>query len=145
MYVVIIMEPKISDYTAFKRMDLPTLDRTVVMHSLMSLIHHYFMALATCGGDNCTAECREGLINFKAAIGCCYQNVYNNTPYFVQLLNAGIITPSFFTQFVRFNDPISNPWKACSVKPPQPCPTHPFSAGELAAVVMFLILLLTGY
>jgi hypothetical protein len=104
-------------------------------HTLFDVLDpSLFIALATCGGDNCTAECREGLINFKAAIGCCYQNVYNNTPYFVQLLNAGIITPSFFTQFVHFNDPIGNPWKTCSVKTPQPCPTHPFSAGKLTAV-----------
>ena len=112
-------------------------------HALFDVLDpSLFMALATCSSNltegQCTAECREGLINFKAAIGCCYQNVYNNTPYFVQLLNAGIITPSFFTQFLRFNDPYSNPWIACNVKVPKCCPSDPFSAGELTAVVMLL-------
>ena len=93
-----------------------------------------FMALATCSSNSteghCTAECRQGLINLKAAIGCCYQNVYNNTPYFVDLLEAGTITPSFFTQFIRFNDPVSNPWIACNVKVPKRCPSDPFLDGE---------------
>lgn len=93
-----------------------------------------FRALATCNyssvEEQCTAECREGLLDLKAAIGCCYQNVYNNTPYFVQLLNAGIITPAFFTQFVLFNNPISNPWKACMVEAPGRCLGEPFHPGE---------------
>ena len=95
-----------------------------------------FRALATCGnnsaeGQLCTAECREGLLDLKANIGCCYQNVYNNTPYFVQLLNAGIITPSFFTQFILFNGPGSNPWIACMVEVPKPCSSEPFHTGVL--------------
>ena len=98
------------------------------------------MALAMCSADNssedhCTAECREGLINLRAAIGCCYQNVYNNTFYFIQFLHAGIITPSFFTQFVHFNDPISNPWRTCGVKTPQRCTTQSFSDRELANLI----------
>ena len=141
---MITLELKIPDYTAFKQMDLPTLDHTVVMHALFDVLDpSLFMALAMCSADNssedhCTAECREGLINLKAAIGCCYQSMYN-TPYFIQLVHARIITPSFFTQFVCFNDPNSNPWKTCGVKTPQRCPTHPFSDGGLANLVMFLL------
>ena len=98
-----------------------------------------FRALATCGNNSvevpCTAECREGLLNLKSSIGCCYQNVYNNTPYFVHLLNDGIITPSFFTEYQHFNDPASNPWIACNVTTPQHCPGDSFSDGELINVI----------
>ena len=30
-------------------------------------------------------------MNFEVEVGCCYQNVYNNSVYNEQLLNAGYI------------------------------------------------------
>ena len=69
----------------------------------------------------CTDGCREALLRLKRQIGCCYQNVYNNTMYNRELLNAGFITPSEFSGLQQLNDPYFSPWTFCEIKPPRRC------------------------
>ena len=69
----------------------------------------------------CTDGCREALLRLKRQTGCCYQNVYNNTMYNRELLNAGFITPSEFSGLQKLNDPYFSPWTFCEIKPPRRC------------------------
>ena len=74
----------------------------------------------------CAPGCRRALNRIKNQLGCCYQNVYNNTRYNTYLLNAGYITPSDFTGLQSLNQPSVNPWTLCDVTPPQKCNPPPF-------------------
>ena len=74
---------------------------------------------------NCTPSCRSALLQFADKIGCCYQEVFNNTFYFHQLVLTGIITTSEFTDFTVFNNPFGNLWTVCNVQVPSKCPDQP--------------------
>ena len=74
----------------------------------------------------CTSGCRRALLRLRNQVGCCYQNVYNNTFYNTLLLGAGFLTPSDFTGLVSHNNPFYNPWNACNVSAPQRCSADPF-------------------
>lgn len=71
--------------------------------------------------SSCSPGCRAALLRFKRQVGCCYQNVYNNTLYNRELLNAGYITPSGFTGLQQLNNPYANPWTLCEIEPPKKC------------------------
>ena len=74
----------------------------------------------------CSFGCRAALNQLKASVGCCYQNVYNNTAYNRELLRAGFITTSEFIGFEQLNDPTASPWLACDIEPPKRCSPPPF-------------------
>ena len=76
--------------------------------------------------EPCSPRCRRALLNFKAEVGCCFQNAYNNTLYNQQAFDAGFITPSEFADIQKLNDPVNSPWSQCEVEPPQKCRTPPF-------------------
>ena len=77
--------------------------------------------------SSCPSDCKNGLLNLKAEVGCCYQNVYNNTLHLIELFNAGFLTASEFIGFDDLNNPAGNPWTLCEVEPPKQCEKPPFS------------------
>ena len=88
--------------------------------------------LSSCSSvrQSCTPSCRSALLQFADKIGCCYQDVFNNTLYFHQLVLAGIITTSDFTDFTVFNNPLGNPWTVCNIAVPSKCPNQPPPDGK---------------
>ena len=72
---------------------------------------------------SCPPGCKEALMNVKHEMGCCYQNVYNNTLCVnnLLLLSAELITPSEFATLRALNNPTGNPWTRCGVEPPDRC------------------------
>ena len=86
-------------------------------------------------GTNCAPECRAALLRIKADVGCCYQDLYNNTFFDRELLLAGQLTPVVFTEFQLLNNPVTNPWKVCNVTPPRSCPKQPRPDGKYICLV----------
>ena len=89
--------------------------------------------LSSCSGlqpTTCTPSCRSALLEFADKIGCCYQEFFNNTAYFQQLVISGIVTPSEFSDFTTFNNPLGNPWTSCNVPVPSKCPDQPPPVGK---------------
>ena len=76
-------------------------------------------------GSSCSPRCRAALLRIKAEVGCCYQELYNNTLYGREQLLAGFLTPIIFTEFQLLNNPVTNPWIVCDVTPPRHCPAQP--------------------
>ena len=86
-----------------------------------------FDALLACDNSTaCAIECRDALIELKSRIGCCYQNLYNNTEYLTEIFNAQFLSPFAFDRLQLLNNPLGNPWDACNVMPPQECTDEPF-------------------
>ena len=86
-----------------------------------------FNALVACDSNTtCAAGCRNALIELKSRIGCCYQNLYNNTEYLMELLNTPFLSQFAFDRLQLLNDPLSNPWDACNIMAPQECTAEPF-------------------
>ena len=76
----------------------------------------------TSDDTSCTPHCMETLIKLKSQIGCCLQNVYNNTIYDIQrFLDDGFLTQSKFDSLQKLTAPDSNPWTVCAVEPPKRC------------------------
>lgn len=98
--------------------------------ALGDLDQSIFSVLFTCDNSTCAPGCKELLLQLKSQIGCCYQNVYNNTRYLTQLLNAQFLLPDLFVKLQQLSDPISNPWNQCNVTVPQECTSEPFSVGK---------------
>lgn len=100
-----------------------------------------FVALYACdnlNGTVCEPGCREALTELKSQFGCCYQNLFNNTEYLMQLLAQDLITRQHFDGFFELSNPQGNPWDLCGVTAPMSCPGEPFGksiiiqvAGEL--------------
>ena len=88
--------------------------------------------LSSCSGildtQICSPSCRSALLQFSDLVGCCYQDVFNNTFLYQQLVLNGIITPSEFTLFTIF--PFGNPWTVCNVPVPNKCPEQPPADGK---------------
>ena len=76
--------------------------------------------------DPCSPACRRTLVRLRNQVGCCYQNIYNNTFYYTLLLSAGFITHTEFLGFQELNNPFYNPWDACNVTVPERCRGDPF-------------------
>lgn len=86
-----------------------------------------FNALLACDNSTiCASGCRDALIELKSQIGCCYQNLYNNTEYLMELLNTQFLPQFAFDRLQLLNDPLGNPWDACNVNAPQECTAEPF-------------------
>ena len=86
-----------------------------------SLFDDLFLCYNTSSESPCSSGCRAALLRLKRQAGCCYQNVYNNTVYNRELLNAGFITPTEFTGLQQLNNPDINPWTLCEIEPPRKC------------------------
>ena len=87
-----------------------------------------FNELSSCGGSSsssCSPSCRSALLQFTDEIGCCYQDLINNTFYYQQQVLNEVITTSEFTTFTEINNPLSNPWRLCDVPVPSRCPNIP--------------------
>ena len=71
----------------------------------------------------CPPGCKDALIKVKHEMGCCCQNVYNNTLCVNNslLLSAGLITPKEFATLRALNNPAGNPWTQCGVASPNRC------------------------
>ena len=92
----------------------------------ISLDSQIFNELSSCDNvtsdSSCTPDCRETLIKIKTTIGCCLQNVYNNTKHDVrQFLDTGFLTQSQYNRLKYLTDPDTNPWKVCAIEPPESC------------------------
>ena len=84
-----------------------------------------FNELATCEGfssNACSPSCRSALTRFADNIGCCYQDLFNNTFYYQQQVLNEVITTGEYTTFTEINDPTSSPWAVCDVPVPSRCP-----------------------
>ena len=87
----------------------------------ISLFDDLFLCYNTTSDSPCSRGCREAVLRLKRQAGCCYQNVYNNTVYNRELLNAGFVTPTEFTGLQQLNNPDVNPWTLCEIEPPREC------------------------
>jgi hypothetical protein len=86
-----------------------------------------FNAILACDSNTtCAVGCRDALIELKSRIGCCYQNLYNNTEYLTELLNTPFFSQFIFDRLQLLNDPLGNPWDACNINAPQECTAEPF-------------------
>lgn len=105
--------------------------RSALAGDLNSMSTVFSGIISTCfnfsTGISCPVGCKEALIQMKERIGCCYQNVYNNTAYYTQLVLSEFITPGEFTGFVQLNNEPLSPWTRCDVKPPTRCESQPFT------------------
>ena len=85
----------------------------------------FFNELSTCEGStssSCSPSCRSALLRFADDIGCCYQDLFNNTFYYQQQVLNEVITTAEFKTFTEINDPLSSPWTVCDVPVPNRCP-----------------------
>ena len=98
-----------------------------------------FNELSTCDGSStssCSPSCRSALLQFTDEIGCCYQDLFNNSFYYQQQVLNEVITTSEFTTFTEINDPLSSPWAVCDVSVPRKCPNiQPPTEGECITTV----------
>ena len=81
--------------------------------------------------SSCTPGCREMLANLKAKVGCCFQNVYNNTLYDLQQFPGSTryyLTQNQVDSIEELTIPDSNPWMICEIEPPQMCGAPLFKA-----------------
>ena len=86
-----------------------------------------FTALVACDNSTtCESGCREALIQLKSQIGCCYQNLYNNTEYLMQLLEVGLFNQFVVDRLMELSNPEGNPWDLCGVTSPMKCTGEPF-------------------
>ena len=83
-----------------------------------------------CRDGVCPPSCRAAVLELESQIGCCYQDLLNNTFYYQQQVLNGIITPSNFAEFTTLNGPFTNPWLACNVPVPSKCPEQPPPIGK---------------
>ena len=93
----------------------------------LSYLSSYSGTLST---QTCSPSCRSALLQFTDLVGCCYQDVFNNTFFYQQLVLNGIITPSEFKLFSKINQPFGNPWSECDVPVPNKCPEQPPADGK---------------
>ena len=75
--------------------------------------------------DTCSDECAAGLTTARNAVGCCYQNLYNNSDVLNGYLQAQFISQENVT---FLNNVISNYslWSECGVTQVDRCSGHPF-------------------
>ena len=86
-----------------------------------------FNALLACSNTTtCVPGCRNALLELKSRIGCCYQNLYNNTEYLTGLLMFRFLPQFAFDRLQLLNNPLSNAWDICNVMAPQECTAEPF-------------------
>ena len=96
-----------------------------------------FNAFLACdNGTTCASGCRNALIELKSQIGCCYQNLYNNTEYLTELMNTQLLQ--------LLNDPLGNPWDACNVNAPQECTAEPFGKKFISINIKDLLAILVN-
>ena len=72
-----------------------------------------------CFAANETNPCPDGcdmVLMGLAALGCCYQSLYNNTVYLQSTLSAGLLTQDYFQALQGLGNPLL--WAACQVAPP---------------------------
>lgn len=85
--------------------------------------------LASCNdfsvSGTCNGACAVGLTAVRNAVGCCYQNVYNNTDVLNGYFQAQLISQD---NFVLFTNIISNYslWSECGVSQVDQCRGYPF-------------------
>lgn len=87
-----------------------------------------------CNAQQCSAVCKAGLLQMKSQIGCCYQEIYNNTYFLNTLFNAGSVSPLVYSGLQSIGNSTSNPWMACGIEAPQMCEGEPFSASQQPTV-----------
>ena len=92
-------------------------------------------------GQPCSPSCRSTLLQFADQIGCCYQDLFNNTFYYQQQVLNKIITTSDYTTFLEINGlttrPMTSPWAVCDVPAPSKCPIEPPSVGKYVTIIIF--------
>lgn len=75
--------------------------------------------ITTASAHTCTAECREGLINLKSELGCCYQSMYNDSLLIKTLSDAGFLTEKAVKTIEYLRNPLVDIWTTCRVKVPK--------------------------
>ena len=73
------------------------------------------VCLAANETNPCPDGCNTALMGI-AALGCCYQSLYNNTVYLQSALSAGFLTQDYFQALQGLGNPLL--WAACQVIPP---------------------------
>ena len=100
--------------------------------ALRDTYYTIFSVLSTCDTNTtCEPGCREALVQLKSQIGCCYQNLYNNTEY---LSGHGYVSRNTFDQAMKLNSPQGNAWDLCGVTSPKKCAGEPFGKPLLIIV-----------
>ena len=98
---------------------------TAVFSRCRSATPPYFDAMSSLGGAapcfaaNETNPCPDGcnaVLMGLAALGCCYQSLYNNTAYLQDIQSAGSLTQPEFQALQGLSNPLL--WAACQVTPP---------------------------
>ena len=84
----------------------------------------YFDAMSSLGGaapcfvanetNPCPAGCDAALMGL-AALGCCYQSLYNNSAYLQGIVSAGSLTQEQYQALQGLGNPLL--WAACQVMP----------------------------
>ena len=86
--------------------------------------------------SSCSPGCRSALLQFTDQIGCCYQDLFNNTFYYRQQVLNKIITAREFTKFTQINNPVIGPWTLCGVPVPSKCPEQPPPDGKCTVGIL---------
>ena len=106
------------------------------------LINNFFildladLAQSVCSsnGSTCTAECRSALQDIRSNVGCCINNLFNNT--YLQLVYTEVIFNSILSR--------KEVWTSCGVTYPDSCKIETYSGarcGNFTWEVMVVLLI----
>ena len=97
---------------------------------LLSITSPLSLISSQCRDGICPPGCRAAVLELQPLIGCCYQDILNNSFFYQQQVLNGIITLRDFEDFVIFNGPYTSPFRSCNVPVPDKCPIEPPSIGK---------------
>ena len=109
----------------------------------------YSNIFAACNNQGqCTDQCFNALQSFADRLGCCYQDIYNNTGYLLEAMKVGEITAN---DLAAVKSLASSPaWADCGVTPPSDCTDVPFdfpkggSSKTLPQLQLFVVLMVVA-
>ena len=102
------------------------------LKNLTSTVKFFRAARSHCTGAGCTPGCRDALIGIKANLGCCINNLFNNS--YVRLIYS---ETSFNTILAHYEV-----WKNCGVTHPCSCVIKTYSNGAASSYHMTAAVLL---
>ena len=73
----------------------------------------------------CAPGCADALNALTIQIGCCYQNLYNNSEYISGLLSRNFITQDQYDGLLDLGNNNDNPWIGCEIQAPMSCEANP--------------------
>ena len=106
----------------------------------------YLILFASCANQGqCTDQCANTLQSFANRLGCCYQDIYNNTEYLLEAMKAGEVTAEDLAAVKSLGG--SPVWADCGVTPPSDCTDVSFdfptggSSKTLPQLQVFVVLM----